>query len=453
MDHARIVFLSLFLGLISGLQAVSLEVDPAVKSVRISLSGRLVATLTQPPWDAVIDFGPRIEPTELTAVGYDSHGDEIARATQIVNLPRPVAEIEIVVHNKQDGEQDGEKGNAQVRPAAAELRWQHRTFAHPQKAIIKVDSISQRVGKDFSASLPAVDWTRPHVISAEMDFDDGAVARRELVVGGESGFSDAIGTELTPVLVTQTTPHVPAKMEGCFSVDGQALRTGSVELTDPLVILVKDPDSMEGAAILGMKDAPRRYLDNVVVRGEAKLENGTIERILWPISRQFVHEGKPTTILFEPSNDIPAATGGLLWLLTKTFSPRPVMEPRSVADAVATAGVAAIERGRRRAVVLMLSSAEDRSLYAPETVRRYLARIGVPLFVWSATGPRPDLADRWGEIDDVSNVKRIRAATDRIRQTLAEQRIVWLAVDSLAALRVQPKESCGVVPVAKAREK
>jgi hypothetical protein len=447
VNQARIVFLSLFLGLVSGPQQISLEVDPVVKSVKITLGGRDVTTLAKPPWSSVIDFGPEIEPVELAAIGYDDHGNEIARTSQVVNLPRPVAEVEIVVRNEE------------AKPAVAELRWQHRTMGQPKRALIQVDGASQPVGKDFSARLPVLDWTRPHVIAAEMDFDDGAVARRELVLGGASGFSDSIGTELTPVLVTQTSPAKPPSMEGCFSADGRLLRVGTVETASAMVILIKDPDWIDRLTRFAMFFSPRGIgatpsqsgarWDSAAIRNEAALDRDTTERILWPTSKRIVEEGRPTTFLFEPSNDVDASAGGMLWLLTRTYSGKPVSGPRQFADAVATAGVMAIARGQRRAVVLLFDDRADQSVYPAATVRRYLARIGVPLFVWSISGPRPDLANSWGPVDDVSTVDRLEAAAGRLRRALAAQRVAWIAVDPLTALHVETKENCGIAPVAR----
>jgi hypothetical protein len=447
VNETRIVFLSLFLGLVSSFQPVSLDVDFAVKTVRITLAGREVASLTKPPWSAVIDFGPEIEPIELAAIGYDDHGNEIARTSQIVNLPRPVAEVEIVVRREKE------------RPVAVELHWRHRTFARPKKAIIKVDGKSLAVGRDFSAHLPVVDWMHPHVIAAEMDFDDGTVTRRELVIGGATGYSDSVGSELTPVLMTQTSGPQPASMEGCFSANGQLLRAGAMETTNALVILVKDPDANNGPAILGPRVLKRNLWDSGTVwdspaiRKESQLDRDTTERIFWPVAKRYGEAGQPTTILFEPSGDVDAVSGGMLWLLTRTYPQQAAPEPRMFADAVATAGVAAIAQGRRRAVVLLLSDIADKSLYSPATVRRYLARIGVPLLVWSVTSPRPDLADSWGPIDDISTVERLRAATDRLRRTLAAQRVVWVAADPVTALHIEVKESCSLVPVARTRDR
>ncbi len=66
----QVVFLSLFLGLITGIQSVTLQVDAAVKSVRIELGGREVARMDKAPWSAKVDFGSALTPNELTAIAY-----------------------------------------------------------------------------------------------------------------------------------------------------------------------------------------------------------------------------------------------------------------------------------------------------------------------------------------------------------------------------------------------
>src|SRR5213593_1848721 len=120
----QIVFLSLFLGLVSSKQPIDLHVDDAIKSVRIAVDGREVATLTQPPWHTVLDFGNEIVPRELMAIGYDAGGNEVARTSQTLNLPRPTAEFEIVLGRNN---------------TAASLRWRHLTNARPKHATLTVD--------------------------------------------------------------------------------------------------------------------------------------------------------------------------------------------------------------------------------------------------------------------------------------------------------------------------
>jgi hypothetical protein len=432
----QIIFVSLFLGLVTGTQWIELRAGPAVKAVRITLGGHEIAALRQPPWQAAVNFGPGLEPGELVATGYDDRGDEVARATQILNLPRPVAELEIVLRSEHG------------KPAAVELVWRHREHSRPKSAAITVDGTRLRLAKDFSGSLPRLDDSHPHVLTAEMRFNDGAVARGEMVIRG--GFSDSVGTQLTPIVLTRTLPQEPATLEGCLTVGGQPVRTSAVEKANALVIVVKDPNPAEAETVLDPKRAMRhRGVQGDLLHREMQLDPNTGERILWPVALEMAEPGQPSTKLFQPSTDQPATNGGMRWLLTRSFPLKDSSAHRQFADAVAVAGLKALIQGRRRAVVLLLSNTPDTSHHSPATVRRYLAAIGVPLFVWSLTGPRPDLADSWGLVDDISTSEALRAATDRLRETLASQRVAWVALDPLTALRVEANERCGLSPVAR----
>jgi hypothetical protein len=89
------------------------------------------------------------------------------------------------------------------------------------------------------------------------------------------------------------------------------------------------------------------------------------------------------------------------------------------------------------------------SVHSAAVVRRYLDALGVPLFVWSVDGPRPDLAATWGNVDDVSSIPKLIEAAGRIRRALAAQRIVWVSADPLTALRAQIKDGCGYARIAR----
>jgi hypothetical protein len=435
----QVIFLTVFLGLVSGVQLVNLQVDPAVRSVRLELGGRPVATLAGEPWSAQVDFGSELIPRELVAIGYDGEGAEIARAAQLINLPRPMAELAIVIKSEKD------------RQLVADLVGRHVTHSPPTQAALSMDGEPVRVGQDFRARLPQLDWSYPHIVWAEMHFEDGQTARREAVI--EGGFSDSVGSELTPVLVTTTSGRPPESLEGCFSLDGAPLRVSTLEKTTALVILVKDPDPRDVIARLHpMMVKSRLWWMSQEVRRELQLDRDTIERIQWAISRRYISGNEPASMVFNPSNDTFADVGGMSWLLTREFLPSvDPSQPRQFADAVAVAGVTSLGRGSRRAVVLLLSRTRDQSRDAPAVVRRYLEGIGVPLFVWSVEGPRPDLADSWGPVEDISTTSRLHDATTRLNRALREQRIVWVAINPLAALRIEANERCGLRLVARSK--
>ena len=99
-------------------------------------------------------------------------------------------------------------------------------------------------------------------------------------------------------------------------------------------------------------------------------------------------------------------------------------------------------------VVIGSAPAPDVSVHRPDLMRRYLERVGVPLRVWSLTGPRPDLAESWGEVIDVSTAAQLLAATEDLRQELSSQRVAWLPVSTVNAYRVVVNKDCAYEPLA-----
>src|SRR5207248_10787863 len=89
---SHLIFISLFLGIVAGKQGIEMQADPSIASIRLTLAGQEIARLTQPPWRTEIDVGSNLVPRELEAIGYDAKGNEVGRASQVLNLPRPRSE-------------------------------------------------------------------------------------------------------------------------------------------------------------------------------------------------------------------------------------------------------------------------------------------------------------------------------------------------------------------------
>lgn len=427
---SQVVFLSLFLGLMAGPHVVELQVAPGVHIVRLSLEGRPVAVLDQPPWRATIDFGSSIVPGELVAIGFDERGDEIARATQLINVPRPVAEFNISLQNDIDGV-----------PKTAQFKWEHLVAAKALSATLMIDGKPVPLDKSGSARLPRLDMKRPHLIAGEMRFEDGFSTRRELVVGGE--LTTTADVEMTPVGVRQTGA-APSSLGDCFTSGGAPIRVGAVENAPALVIFVIDPDPKEPKLAPAMSSLKR-----IEARHRYPLDSGTSMRIIFPLAEGRQSTNNSTAMLFPPSNDVNADEAGLLWFLTRPYE-KSVDDaaPRQFADAVGVAGLNAITGAHRRAVVLVLSLRDDNSAHSARSVRRYLASIGVPLFVWSAAAARSELRNAWGDITDISSPSKLQAAVDRLREELKSQRVAWVAADPVTAFRIQATGKCGITPLA-----
>jgi hypothetical protein len=435
MSH--IVFVSLFLGLVSGVQPVELRVDASVKTVRLLLGGSELAVLHQAPWRVDADFGPVLEPRELIAVAYDDHDQEIDRISQILNLPHPSAEVQIALQ-KDHG-----------LPSSVELIGKHLQFRKPTTATIHLDGTPLKV-HDLTAPLPALDWTRSHVISAELHFDDGAVARSETVING--GFSDSTGTQLSAVVVTGRSDK-KENLDRCFTADGVALHVAAIEKTNALVIFVKEPDPDKAPSLEAIQRQARlSALARAALARDTKLDIDMTERIVWPIAQQFSSSTEGTSILFEYSTDIDPEKRTVFDVLGIPMWATPSPDtPRQFADAVAVAGLQTLMPARRRAVVLIASQVPDQSHHTVAQVRHYLRSIHVPLFVWSLTAHPPDAAEAWGEMEDVSHLNGLRAAVGKLRRAVEEQQLAWVAADALTALRVRANPACGFTVLAPAK--
>ena len=434
---SQVVFLSLFLGLMGGRHVVDLQVGPDVRSVRMQLNDRAVAVLQEPPWRATVDFGSAIVPAELVAIGYDAKGNEVARAKQLINVPRPVAEFVVTLQNDSEGV-----------PVAAQLKWEHLVGAKPVAISLSVDGKPVTLDKSAAARLPRLDMKHPHLIAAEMKFEDGFVTRRELVVGGEVG--DTAEAQMSPVVVRQSGA-APANLSECFTSGGSPVRVAAVENLPAQVVFVLDPDPRNPLRKLNPQ-AGQGLLQRMEARRIFSLDAGTYMRALFPMPERHSTTSNSTAQLFPPSIDVAAEDGGLLWFLTRSYNDYlDDTPPRQFADAVGVAGLNAITGAHRRAVVLVLVDQEDFSVNSALSVRNYLASIGVPLFVWSPTGPHPELRERWGEIEDISTRSSMKSAVNRLRAELASQRVAWVAADPIAALHIQPTGRCGLTPLAGAR--
>ncbi|MGH9424285.1 MAG: hypothetical protein ACRD3J_30210, partial [Thermoanaerobaculia bacterium] len=265
-------------------------------------------------------------------------------------------------------------------------------------------------------------------------------------IGGMNG--DTAETQLTPIAVRTSSPDTPAGSE-CFTNAGTPVRVSAIEKSPGLVIFVVDPDPRELQKTYDLRNGFGPIHNGVLVR-TIVLDSGTWTRLLWPVAEEFRMTSNSSSALFPTTNDIDG-TRPLPWLLTHAAGKHGSdSAPRQASDAVGAAGLNAMTGAHRRAVVLVLSRRRDISVHDGASTRKYLASIGVPLFVWSLEGPRPDLRDVWGEVEDVSSLSNLKIAADRLRAELESQRVAWVAANPLTALRIQSTGRCGITPLASA---
>src|SRR5207244_1746009 len=88
----------------------------------------------------------------------------------------------------------------------------------------------------------------------------------------------------------------------------------------------------------------------------------------------------------------------LMAMLLNSLGYGPSKGPMRTVDAAASSAQQVAAENRRRAIlVVLVGDAKDRSRFDPATVRRYLAALRVPLFVWCLGSPeRGSAAEGWG---------------------------------------------------------
>jgi hypothetical protein len=225
----------------------------------------------------------------------------------------------------------------------------------------------------------------------------------------------------------------------------------AVEKGKAVVIAVVDPDPRDAEKVLDLRLSPALALGPGVVdvRSLFSLPSGIWLQLLWPIPERYKTTSNASAVMFPPSTYAQATDGGFMWLLTRGYNGRFDKDsPRMFADAAGVAGLDSITGGNRRAVIVVLDHQNDSSRHDPASIRGYLSSIGVPFYVWSVTGPRPELEATWGTIADISSPDKLKVATDRLRADLESQRVAWLATDAVSALRVQTTGRCNLTPLA-----
>ncbi|MCP4657695.1 MAG: hypothetical protein GY856_19995 [bacterium] len=410
-----IAFVTLFLGLVLGVQEVALEVGDEVAAVEIRLNGDEVATLTGAPWTLRADFGDELVPQELVAIARDAGGEVIGRARQWINLPRRPADVRVVL------------AGADAGSRVARLSWESLAGAEPLAVRVTLDGLAVPVDDPRAVALPDHDPAQLHFLRAELEFAGGVTSAAEMVFGGT--YVDQVSTELTAVPVVGPAGKLfkRGKLAGLLVEDGEALEVVGIEEGPALVLVVPDRHCRAGLEELSRYrfTGPRTLARAAYMLGSfASLHRNQFLQILWPVTRR--RGGvRQTYDLFPTSPPYDADQGGVFDLLA-LGAKSPTPGEQRLADAVAVAGLTAAELGQRRAVVLLVGGEpeDDSSRLEPAQARRYLERLRVPFYVWSLGG---NTAGAWGEAKSVTRLSKFRRVVLDLAKQLDRQRIVWVA--------------------------
>jgi hypothetical protein len=422
-----ISFLTLFLGLIAGEHVVEVSVTGPVAAVVFELDGTRVARIESPPWKTTVDFGKELAPHEVVAHAFDEGGHEMGQARQMVNLPRQPAEIEVLLEKNALGSArratlvlDSLVGS---RPASVAVTFDGHTLPMPVGAV--------------SVDLPVYDSETTHLLSVTARFPNSLQSRRDLVVGGGASGEAKSALTALPVRLKSAEPPTTATLSRSFVKDGQPLAPVAVEHGAAQLLIVRDLSADEAMSRLGsgaktLFDAARLgtspIYDPEAMRQQMRLDDDDRVRFIWP--KAATSAAKTPTELFENSHDFSSKDGGLHWLLTRVYHPAKGDSHLRFADAVAVAGLQAFQSYNRRAVLLVIGAKyNDSSLYDPTTVRGYLQRINVPLYVWSLQDPSKRGKGGWANVEDISTAAKMRPAFDLLKEDLDSQWIVWFSGD------------------------
>ena len=411
-----ITFLSLFFGLMTGPCPVEVTVNGPVVSVEILLDGKRTGSMEAPPWKTEVDFGSDLLPHELTARALDAAGRELGRAREWVNLPHPLAKVDILL-----------EGETLAPPRMAKVAWTNLTGERPRTITLSFDDQRLPLDTEGRAALPPHDLKSVHVLSAEIRFSSQNLVRKDVSYGGEYG--SAVSTELTgvPLRVRRALPPA-ATLRGWLTAAGIPLPVVAVEKGPAQLYVVYSAD---GVAKMGAKGLGAGE-DHV---WRAAFGRDQQVRLLGPFSRRHEASGATTDLFYiTPPFDTAEGFPSLLRSFGSFAPPGVTATPgkpgpkRRIADAVAVAAQEAVWENRRRAVLLLVSGREtDESLYDAARVRPFLASLRVPLFVWCLEEPPPgsSLAG-WGKCLQVSSARNLLRGMAEIREELDSQRIVMV---------------------------
>ncbi len=417
-----IVFRTILIGLVFGIQSVTLMVAPQVKSVDVRLDGATVGVVSAEPWIVRCDFGVDPHPHELVAIARDVSGREIGRARQWVNLPRAAAEATLLV----------ERGPQPSQVVAARLTWNEVRGTEPKAVRVTLDGKALAVKDPRRFELPACDARQVHILSAELVFPEGRTARADAVFGGDLG--EETRSELTAVPVAlEPGRKLPAlsELQAWFREDDRPLRVLGVEEGPFDVVLLMDPEAQrilaresgakaEGAPLPNGRQLPGRLLVfNPAGHGDDRLFVG------FPEPERTWGQDRSEHVVFTTHPPVEFVTSDLRARLANLVSPPDATSAQTLADAMVTKGTLAAAGNRPRAAVLLRAGSRgDASAVTPAGARGYLADLHVPLVVWSMAGNGE--ADGWGPAVDVSSVRRMDQAAKELKGQLAMQRIVWI---------------------------
>ena len=420
-------FLTLFLGIVAGPQQVSLAADEQVTRVEIRLDGESLAEDDAPPWDLEVDLGTELLPHVLEAVAFGQDGQEVARARQLLNVPRDSSEVSLVLQRQAHNQLE------------AQIAWESASGDQPVEKSALLDGVEVPILDGERVDLSGLDTQQLHVLQVELWFPGLSSARGHVVFGGE--YVDETNAELTalPVAVVKGTIK-SAGMDGWLTADNQPAQVTAVEKGLTSLTIVRSPGV--AGLIRTLPGQPRATptgqsggLGPVFGRSEPTtgdyLRTGISFaddcRVRLVAPRALTSAGKRVDFdLFSVSPEIRSRQGGMFWLLSQEVQLGGTAGGTRLHDALTLAGLMAAGSNHRRAVLLILAGPwEDQSRFEAASVRRFLDALNVPLIVWQLEVGAAVGGD-WGPRVEISDYGDLKRAWRALEKRLNRQRVVWI---------------------------
>lgn len=425
-----IAFLTLFLGIATGVHTVELSAAAEVARIELYIDGTRIVELG-PPWTATIDLGGEIAPRELVAVAFDGKGTRLGEARQWVNRATSDAGASFALDRDRTG-----------RVVAARLVWRCPSNPDPMDISVTFDGRPVEAANPDRIPIPSHSAGTQHVLLADLTFARGITATAVASFGGRK--TDDTQRELSAVAV-RVSPgaRLPKaeRMAGWFASEDRPLAVAAVEEGPAEVVFVLAGRIRQDLERLAAED----YFPWPWPRPRPlKLADGSHFRFMHT-SPEVIVESRNVTRVFPVSPMYTPEDGSFLRLAQSAILNELPTAPK-ISDSVATAGLSATRRERRRAVVLVLGAeASDTGDLGAARARRYLARLRVPLHVWRLSPAESSVAGDWAGAVDASTVDGLAGAFEVLRDDLSAQRIVWIEGRLLpSAVEVTPK-AAGIV--------
>ena len=399
--------MTLFLGLTTtGSWPVDVKAPPGTAAVSYLVDGELAAKVWGPPWATSVDFGPRLLPHELVAVATDAEERELARAVQLVNLPRPLAEAVFVLEEVGAGRWH------------ARLRWQSAVARSPRSVRLTLGGEPLEVPDPLSFAVPPAEGPFARVLRAELQFEGGVAATAEALVGGRDRDASATALTAVPVVFASTRREpTPDSLAGALLAKGQPLRVVAVEEPAADVVFVVDP-AAEGDLL--SIDASR--LQRRALAPSLRMGRDVSRYFVMPVPAFHPDTGFQVFPLIGPFEG--GSGRGLIADYSAARRRHPNVKESLLPGAAQISGVFAVQNGRRRAVVWVLSAAEpsDEPLAA---ARDFLRALNVPLAVWCVAQEASREGARSAPQTIVTSWD-VESAIGVLEDALERQRIVWV---------------------------